>query len=122
MRILGEVFMRLFGEMGTDAAEDYQAARMGHAVASVAASTLGGDEAVGTEAHEVLADRRLWAAEAGGQLRDFQRALLQRFDDAEAIRVGKGAEGSGALAEELRVKWLSFQHIQKFECIFGKVK
>jgi hypothetical protein len=114
--------MRLFGEMGTDAAEDCQAACVGHAVAGDTAFAFGGDQTMGAEAHEVLADCRLWAAEARGQLRDFQRALLQRFDDAEAIRVGKGAEGSGALAEDFRVKWPSFQHIQKFECIFGKVK
>jgi hypothetical protein len=104
--------MRLFGEMGTDAAEDRQAARMGHAVAGDAAGTLGGDQAMGTEAHQVLADRRLRAAEARGELRDFERALLEGFHDAEAIRVGKRTEGSRAVAEELGVKRLGFRHIQ----------
>jgi hypothetical protein len=108
--------------MGTDAAEDCQAARMSHAVASVAASTLGGDEAVGTEAHEVLADCRLRAAEAGGELRDLERPFFEGLDDPEAIRMGKGAESSGALAKDFWVKRLGFGHIQKFECISGKVK
>jgi hypothetical protein len=109
--------MRLFGEMGTDAAEDCQAARMGDAVAGDAAGTLGGDQSVGTEAHQVLADRRLRTAEAGGELRDLERTLLEGFHDAEAVRVGKGTESSGALTENLGVKRLGFRHIQKIECI-----
>jgi len=109
--------MRLFGELGADAAEDGKAARMGHAVAGDAAFTLGGYQAMGAEAHQVLADRGLRTAEARGELRDLERALLEGFDDAEAIRVGKGAEGPGALAKDLRVKRFGFRHIQKFECI-----
>jgi hypothetical protein len=114
--------MGLFGEMGTDAAEDRQAARMGHAVAGDAPLALGGDEAMGAEAHQVLADGGLRAAEAGGELGDVQRAFLEGLDDAEAVRVGKGTEGSGAMAEYLGVKRLGFRHIQKFECIFREVK
>jgi hypothetical protein len=104
--------MRLFGEMGTDAAEDRQAARMGHAVAGDAAFAFGGHQAVSAEAHQVLADRRLRTAEAGGEFRNFQRALLEGLDDAEAVGVRKRAEGSGALAEDFGVKWLGFRHIQ----------
>jgi hypothetical protein len=58
--------MRLFGEMGTDAAEDRQAARMGHAVAGDAAYAFGRHQTVGAEAHQVLADRGLGAAESSG--------------------------------------------------------
>jgi hypothetical protein len=104
--------MRLFGEMGTDAAEDRQAARMGHAVAGDAAFAFGGHQAMGAEAHQVLADRRLGAAEARGELRDFERALLEGFHDAEAIRVGKGTEGARTVAEDFWVKRLGFRHIQ----------
>ena len=114
--------MRLFGEMGTDAAEDRQAARVGHAVAGDAAFAFGGHQAMGAEAHQVLADRRLGATKAGGELRYFERALLQGFHDAEAIRVGKGTEGPGAVAENLWVKRLGFRHIHKFEYISLKVK
>ena len=114
--------MGLFSEMGTDAAEDRQAARVGHAVAGDAAFAFGGHQAVGAEAHQVLADRRLRTAEARGELRDFERALLEGFHDAEAIRVGERTEGSRAVAKDLRVKRLGFRHIQKFECIFGEVK
>jgi hypothetical protein len=114
--------MRLFGEMGTDAAEDGQAAGVGHAVAGDAAFALGGHQAMSTEAHQVLADRRLGAAEAGGELRDLERAFLEGFHDAEAIRVGKGTESSGAVAENLGVKRLGFRHIQKFECIWAEGK
>jgi hypothetical protein len=114
--------MILFGEMGTDAAEDRQAARMGHAVAGDAAFAFGHHQAMGAEAHQVLADRGLGAAEARGELRDVQRAFLEGLDDAKAVRMGKGAEGSRAVAEELGVKRLGFRHIQKFECIFGEVK
>ena len=95
---------------------------MGHAVAGDAAFTFGGHQAMGAEAHQVLADRRLAAAEARGELRDFERALLQGFHDAEAIRVGKGAESSGTLTEDFGVKWLGFRHIQKFECIWAEGK
>jgi len=108
--------MRLFGEMGTDAAEDRQAARMGDAVAGDTTLAFGSNETVSAEAHQVLADRRLRATEAGGELRDLEWTLLQGLDDAEAIRVGKGAESSGALAKDLGVKRAGFRHIQKFEC------
>jgi hypothetical protein len=109
--------MRLFGEMGTDTAEDGQATRMGHAVAGDAACALGGDQAMGAETHQVLADRGLRTAEAGGELGDVQRAFLEGLDDAKAVRVGKGAEGSGAVTENFRVKRLGFRHIQKIECV-----
>jgi hypothetical protein len=111
--------MGLFGEMGTDAAEDRQAAGVGHAVAGDASFAFGSHQAMGAEAHQVLTNRRLRAAEARGELRDLERALLEGFDDAEAIRVGKGAEGPGALAEDLGIKRLGFRHIQKFECIWA---
>jgi hypothetical protein len=114
--------MGLFGEMGTDAAEDRQAAGVGHAVAGDAAGALGGDQAMGAEAHQVLADRGLRTAEAGGELRDFERSVFKGLDDAEAIRVGKRAKGSRAMAENFRVKRLGFRHIQKIECFFLKVK
>ena len=81
---------------------------MGHAVAGDAAFAFGGHQAMSTEAHQVLADRRLGAAEAGGELRDLERALLEGLDDAEAIRVGKDAESSSALAEDFRVKRAGF--------------
>ncbi len=77
---------------------------MGHAVAGDAAGTFGGHQAMGAEAHQVLADRRLRTAEAGGELRDVQRALLERLDDAEAVGVRKRPEGSGAVTEDLRVE------------------
>ena len=63
---------------------------------------------MGAEAHQVLADRRLRTAEARGELRDVQRAAFQGLDDAEAVRVRKRAEGSGTVAEDLRVKRLGF--------------
>ena len=90
---------------------------MGHAVAGDAAFAFGGHQTMGAEAHQVLADRRLRAAEAGGELRDFERALLEGLDDTQAVRMGKGTEGPGAVAENLGVKRLGFRHIQKFECI-----
>ena len=111
--------MRLFGEMGTDAAEDRQAACMGHAVAGDTAFAFGGHQTVGAEAHQVLADRRLRTAETGGELRDLERTLLEGLDDAKAVRVGKGAESSGTLAEDFRVKRAGFGHIQNIEC-FGR--
>jgi hypothetical protein len=114
--------MGLFSEMGTDAAEDRQAARMGHAVAGDAAFAFGGHQAMGAEAHQVLADRRLRTAEARGELRDFERAFLEGFDDAEAIRVGKRAESSGAVTEHFRVKRLGLRHIQEFECVWSEGK
>jgi hypothetical protein len=77
---------------------------VGHAVAGDAPFTLGGDQAMGAEAHQVLADRGLRTAEAGGELGDVQRAFLKSLDDAETVRVGKGAEGSCAVLEDLRVE------------------
>jgi len=77
---------------------------MGHAVAGDAAFALGGHQPVGAEAHQVLADRRLRTAEAGGELRDVQRPVFEGLDDAEAIRMGKRAESSGAVTEDLRVE------------------
>ena len=108
--------------MGTDAAEDRQAAGVGHPVASDSACALGGDQAMGTEAHQVLADRGLRTAEPGGELGDIQRTFLEGLDDAEAVRVGKRAERTRALLEDLRVERARLGHIQKIECIFGKVK
>ena len=90
---------------------------MGHAVAGDAAFTLGGYQAMGAEAHQVLADRGLRTAEAGGELGDLQRAFLEGFDDAETIRVGKRAESSGAVTENLRVERARLGHIQKIECV-----
>lgn len=77
---------------------------MGHAVAGDAAGAFGGHQAVRPEAHQVLADRRLRTAEAGGESGDVQRAVFEGLDDAEAVRVGQGAEGSGAVAEDLRIE------------------
>ena len=85
---------------------------MGHAVAGDAAGALGGHQAVGAEAHQVLADRRLRTTEARGELRDVQRPVFKGLDDAEAVRVRKRAESSGAVTENLRVKRLGFRHIQ----------
>jgi hypothetical protein len=113
--------MRLFGEMGTDAAEDGQAAGVGHAVAGDAAGALGGDQAMGAEAHQVLADRSLRTAETGGEFGDLQRAFFEHLNDAKAVRMGKGAEGPGAVTENFRVKRLGFRHIQKIECVSKKV-
>ncbi|MFM2211643.1 MAG: hypothetical protein RL639_837 [Verrucomicrobiota bacterium] len=77
---------------------------MGYAVAGDAAGTLGGDQPVGAEAHQVLADRGLRTAEAGGELRDVQRTVFEGLDDAEAVGVRKRPEGSGAVTEDLRVE------------------
>lgn len=77
---------------------------MGHAVAGDAAGALGGDQAVRPEAHQVLADRGLRTAEARGELGHVQRAVFQRLDDAEAVGVGKRAEGSGTVTEDLRIE------------------
>ena len=95
---------------------------MGHAVAGDAAFALGGHQAVGAEAHQVLADRRLRTAEAGGELGDVQRAVFQGLDDAEAVRVRKRAEGSGTVTENFWIKRTRFRHIQVFECVSGKGK
>lgn len=81
---------------------------MGYAVAGDAAGTLGGDQPVGAEAHQVLADRGLRTAEAGGELRDVQRAVFEGLDDTEAVGVRKRPEGSGAVTEDLRVKRTRF--------------
>jgi len=77
---------------------------MGHAVAGDPAGPVGGHEAVGAEAHQVLAHGRLRAAEARGKFGDLQRPLFEGFDDTEPIGVRKRAEGRGAVAEDLRVK------------------
>ncbi len=90
--------------MGTDAAEDRQAARMSHPVAGNAAGPVGGDQSVGAEAHEVLAYGRLWALQSGGQLGDLKRAGFQGLDDPEPLRVGKGAKSRGAVAEDFGVE------------------
>jgi len=111
--------MRLFGEMGTDAAEDRQATGVGHAVAGDAAGAFSGDQAMGAEAHEVLADRGLRTAEARGELGDVQRAFLEGLDDAEPIRVGKRTQRASAMAKDFRVKRLGFRHIQKIECVWA---
>ena len=94
---------------------------MGHAVAGAAAFAFGGHQSMGAEAHQVLADRGLRTAEARGELRDVQRAVFEGLDDAEAVRVGKGAESSGAVTENFRIKRLGFRHIQEFECVLRKV-
>jgi hypothetical protein len=114
--------MRLFGEMGTDAAEDRQAAGVGYAVAGDASFALGGDQAMGAEAHEVLADRGLRTAEARGELGDVQRTFFKGLDDTKPIRVRKRAQRARAVFEDLRVERARLRHIQKIECIFGKVK
>ena len=85
---------------------------MGHAVAGDATGALGGDQAVRPEAHQVLADRGLRTAEAGGEFGDVQRSVFKGLDDAEAIGVRKRAEGSGAVAEDLRIERTRFRHIQ----------
>ena len=94
---------------------------MGHAVAGAAAFAFGGHQSMGAEAHQVLADRGLRTAEARGELRDVQRSVFEGLDDAEAVRVGKGAESSGAVTENFRIKRLGFRHIQEFECVLRKV-
>ena len=94
---------------------------MGHAVAGDAAFAFGGHQSMGAEAHQVLADRGLRTAEARGELRDVQRAVFEGLDDAEAVRVGKGAESSGTVTENFRIKRLGFRHIQEFECVLRKV-
>ena len=96
------------GEMGTDAAEDRQAARMGHPVADRATVACGGQEPVGAEAHQVLADRGLGAAEAQGELRDAHRALFELLHDAQPVRVRKRAQRARAAAEDLRVERTCF--------------
>jgi hypothetical protein len=111
--------MGLFGEMGTDAAEDRQAAGVGHAVADDAACAFSGDQAMGAETHQVLADRGLRTAEAGGELGDVQRTFLEGLDDAEAIRVGKRAESARTVTENLRVERARLGHIQKIECFWA---
>ncbi len=77
---------------------------MGHAVAGDPAGPVGGHEAVGAEAHQVLAHGRLRTAEARGEFGDLQRTLFEGFDDAEPIGVGKRAEGRGAVAEDSGVE------------------
>ena len=94
---------------------------MGHAVAGDAAGAFGGHQAMGAEAHQVLADRGLRTTEARGELRDVQRAVFEGLDDAEAVRVRKRPESSGAVTENLRVKRLGFRHIQEIECVSKKV-
>ena len=92
---------------------------MGHAVAGDAAGAFGGHKPVGAEAHQVLADRGLRTAEPRGELGDVQRTVFQRLDDAEAVGMGKRAESSGAVTEDLRVKRLGFRHIQEIECVWA---
>jgi hypothetical protein len=94
---------------------------MGHAVAGDASGALGGHQPLGAEAHQVLADRGLRTTEARGELRDVQRAVFEGLDDAEAVRVRKRPESSGAVAEDFRVKRLGFRHIQEIECVSKKV-
>jgi hypothetical protein len=72
---------------------------------------------MGAEAHQVLADRGLRTAEAGGELGDVQRTFLEGLDDTKAIRVRKRAQRARAVAEDIRVKRLGFRHIQKIECV-----
>ena len=85
---------------------------MGQAVAGDAAGAFGGHQSMGAEAHQVLADRGLRTAEARGELRDVQRAVFEGLDDAEAVRMGKRAESSGTVTENLRIKRTRFRHIQ----------
>ena len=94
---------------------------MGHAVAGDASGALGGHQSVGAETHQVLAHRSLRTAKAGGELGDFERAVFEGLDDAEAVRVRKRPESSGAVAEDFRVKRLGFRHIQEIECVSKKV-
>ena len=77
---------------------------MGHAVAGDTTGAFGGHQAVCAQAHQVLADGRLGATEAGGELRDFERAVFEGLDDTEAVGVRKRPEGSGAVTEDLRVE------------------
>jgi len=77
---------------------------MGHAVAGDAASAFGDHQTMRAEAHQVLADCGLRTAEAGGELGDVQRAVFEGLDDAEAVRMGKRAESSGTVTEDLRVE------------------
>ena len=94
---------------------------MGQAVAGDAAGAFGGHQSMGAEAHQVLADRGLRTAKAGGELGDFERAVFEGLDDAEAVRMGKRPEGSGAMTENLRIKRTRFRHIQEIECVSRKV-
>lgn len=96
--------MRLVGEMGADASEDRQAARMGYAVAGDPAGALGRDQTMGAEAHQVLAHGRLRTAETSGEFGDLQRPFFEGFDDTEPIGMRQRAEGRGAVTEDLRVK------------------
>lgn len=60
---------------------------MGHAVAGDPASPVGSHEAVGAQAHQVLAHGRLRTAETRGEFGDLQGPLFEGFDDAEPIGV-----------------------------------
>ena len=77
---------------------------MGQAVSGDPPGPVGGHEAVGAEAHQVLAHGRLRAAESRGEFGHVERALFQGFDDAEPIGVRKRAEGRGAVLQELGVE------------------
>lgn len=81
---------------------------MGHAVAGDPASPVGSHEAVGAQAHQVLAHGRLRTAETRGEFGDLQGPLFEGFDDAEPIRVRERPEGRGAVAEDFRVKRRGF--------------
>ena len=77
---------------------------MGHAVARDASRAFGGHEAVGAEAHQVLAHGGLGSAEARSEFGNLQRTIFEGFDDAETIGVRKRAEGRGAVLQELGVE------------------
>ncbi len=85
---------------------------MSDAVAGNAAGTIGGDQSMRTEAHQVLADGRLRALQFGGELRDLERSSLQGLDDAESIGMRERAQSSRAVAEEFWIKRGRLRHIQ----------
>jgi hypothetical protein len=108
--------------MGADTAEDCEATDVSYTVASNPPGAFGGDQPVGAETHEVLADGRLWALQLGSELRDLERTSLQGLDDAESIRMRERAQSSRAVAEDFGVERSRLCHIQKFECIIHEVK
>jgi len=90
--------------MRPDAAEDREAAGLGDGVADRPALPVGAEQAMGAEAHQVLAHGRLRTAETSGEFGDLQRPFFEGFDDTEPIGMRQRAEGRGAVAEDLRVK------------------
>jgi len=59
---------------------------------------------MGAEAHQVLADGRLGTSERRGELTHRAGAGFKGLDDAKAIRMGQGAQGRPASAQNLGVE------------------